>query len=578
MDWKSFDRVRRNVGPVHLDLVESYARGKISRRNFIRRGTIIGLSMPFIGAVISACGDDDDDSATTGTGATTGTTPGSAGAGQQGGIIRIAYQTPAATLDPIAMQDLGAYGLTAQSFEFLVTLGEDGELAPGLAESWEPNEDGTRVDVQPAPGRQVAGRRRLHVGRRGRHDGPPGRRRQRRPRRRHRRGRRRHHRPQRRRVQPRGRQRQLPVPRLGVQRPDADHPGQLRDRHDARRDAERHRAVEARQLRPRHRCVVRAQPRLVGRPDTARRPGDAVLRRRRHDGDGDAGWRRRRPRAVLRARRRGAAEQPRLHRARGASRRRTARSGCAATRASSSTRRCARRSPTRSTASRWSAPCSRAGRRSPTTTSSPRSCRSSTRRSRRSGSRTSRWPSQLLADAGVEGGLQAVLHAAELQEIPELAQLIQAGAAEAGINLELAIESLDTFYGAQWCPAEPADPPCSGAAELGIVDYGHRPTPDVFLNAALKTNGVWNSSQYSNAGARRRVHGVPGGGRRRGPDGGCRHAADAPQRRGPDRAAVLLQLPLRPLQQLPGRPGVGARADVHGEGVAGLNGRGRGRR
>ena len=50
----------------------------------------------------------------------------------------------------------------------------------------------------------------------------------------------------------------------------------------------------------------------------------------------------------------------------------------------------------------------------------------------------------------------------------------------------------------QWCPAEPADPPCSGAAELGIVDYGDRPTPDIYLNAALKTNGVWNSSQYSN--------------------------------------------------------------------------------
>ena len=51
------------------------------------------------------------------------------------------------------------------------------------------------------------------------------------------------------------------------------------------------------------------------------------------------------------------------------------------------------------------------------------------------------------------------------------------------------VESLDTFYGAQWCPAEPADPPCSGAAELGIVDYGHRATPDVYLNAALKTQG-----------------------------------------------------------------------------------------
>jgi peptide/nickel transport system substrate-binding protein len=103
---------------------------------------------------------------------------------------------------------------------------------------------------------------------------------------------------------------------------------------------------------------------------------------------------------------------------------------------------------------------------------------------------------QLLADAGVSN-LKATLHAAELQEIPQLAQLIQAGAAEAGINLELAIESLDNYYSAQWCPAEPPDPPCSGAAELGIVDYGHRPTPDVFINAALKTHGVWNSSQYS---------------------------------------------------------------------------------
>ena len=34
-------------------------------------------------------------------------------------------------------------GSIAQCFEFLATLGDDGELAPGLAESWEPNEDGT---------------------------------------------------------------------------------------------------------------------------------------------------------------------------------------------------------------------------------------------------------------------------------------------------------------------------------------------------------------------------------------------------------------------------------------------------
>jgi peptide/nickel transport system substrate-binding protein len=104
----------------------------------------------------------------------------------------------------------------------------------------------------------------------------------------------------------------------------------------------------------------------------------------------------------------------------------------------------------------------------------------------------------LLADAGVSE-LTADLHCAELQEIPDLAVLMKSQAAEAGITLNVAVESLDTFYGAQWCPAEPADPPCSGASELGIVDYGHRATPDVFLNAALMTNGVWNSSQYANA-------------------------------------------------------------------------------
>ncbi|MFL5675065.1 MAG: peptide ABC transporter substrate-binding protein, partial [Chloroflexota bacterium] len=32
---------------------------------------------------------------------------------------------------------------------------------------------------------------------------------------------------------------------------------------------------------------------------------------------------------------------------------------------------------------------------------------------------------------------------------------------------------------------------------LGIVDYGHRATPDVYLNSALSTKGVWNASQYS---------------------------------------------------------------------------------
>ena len=103
---------------------------------------------------------------------------------------------------------------------------------------------------------------------------------------------------------------------------------------------------------------------------------------------------------------------------------------------------------------------------------------------------------QLLSEAGVSN-LTATLHAGQLLEIPDLATLLKSQAAQAGITLNVAVESLNTFYGAQWCPAKPADPPCSGAAELGIVDYGHRGTPDVYLNAALRSKGIWNSSQYN---------------------------------------------------------------------------------
>lgn len=104
----------------------------------------------------------------------------------------------------------------------------------------------------------------------------------------------------------------------------------------------------------------------------------------------------------------------------------------------------------------------------------------------------------LLAEAGAEG-LSSEFYFIEGQEMPGLAQLVQEGAKEAGIDLKLTGADYGSFYGKYWCPAEPADPPCSGATDVGIVDYGHRGTPNVYMNAALSTGGVWNSSQYANS-------------------------------------------------------------------------------
>jgi peptide/nickel transport system substrate-binding protein len=106
---------------------------------------------------------------------------------------------------------------------------------------------------------------------------------------------------------------------------------------------------------------------------------------------------------------------------------------------------------------------------------------------------------QLLSDAGATG-LKATLQYGNLNEIPDLAVLMQSQAAPAGITLTPVGQDNGTFYGAQWCPPLiEGKPPCTGAAELGIVDYGHRASPDVFLNSAVKTGGDWNSSQYSSA-------------------------------------------------------------------------------
>ncbi len=510
MDWKRIDRVRRNVGPVHLDLVESYAQGKISRRNFVRRGAVIGLSMPFMGAVIAACGDDDDGggsgtgapepSGTTGSPGTTGSSPGTTassgtGAGKQGGSMTVGAQIPGA-LDPIGMQDLGAYGIIAQSFEFLATLGDDGGLAPGLAESWEPNEDGSvwtfqlrqgvtwQADDAPFTSADVAATMDRLV--EAANSGLAG-------------------------VIEAGAV-DASDPNVAVFNlanangnfpalvscfnaqtaitpvdfeigttldgsPNGTGPWML-DRFDAATG-----------------CTFVRNPDWwggqtpldstdfqffddLGTMLTAMQGGsvDALVQFSVIGGD-----------ALL--------ESPDFNvlEIESATHRqiwmRTDTGTFADKRVRQALAYTFDREQMIETLFRGRASI---GNDHPIAPFFPYFDDSVPQRTK-----DIDMARQLLSDAGVEN-VRARLQIVNLQEIPELAQLIASGAAEAGINLEIARESTETFYGSQWCPAEPADPPCSGAAELGIVDYGDRPTPDIYLNAAHKTNGVWNSSQYSN--------------------------------------------------------------------------------
>jgi peptide/nickel transport system substrate-binding protein len=164
MDFKRLDQTRSSVGPIELDLIESYAQGKVSRRNFVRRGTMIGLSVPVMGGIIAACGGSDGDSApatdaasgeTGSTEPQTTETAAPAAPAAPGGDIIAGIQTGDANsgLDPVNMLDLGTYAVLSQSFEYLVGLGPDGNIAAtALATEWTPNADASQWTFKLRPG------------------------------------------------------------------------------------------------------------------------------------------------------------------------------------------------------------------------------------------------------------------------------------------------------------------------------------------------------------------------------------------------------------------------------------------
>jgi peptide/nickel transport system substrate-binding protein len=497
MDYSRLDPIRRNASAQELDLVESYARGRISRRSFMKRATILGLSLPTVSAIIAACADAPSSPAASGPAVTTA--PGaSASAGAAGGVIRIATQRPAAALDPIAMQDLASYGLIAQSFEFLAALDPaTGDIGPGLAESWAPNDDNTvwtftlRPDVTWQDGSPftsddvVETMKRLVVagnaGLKGVIDEASAVA-----------------------VDPQTVEFTLVsangnfpylVSVFNAQSvitpasyatgttldamPNGTGPWKL-ESYDNATGARYVRneawwggmtpldAVEYTFFAETGPMVTAYQGGqidalvqfdvLSGAPlfnDTNFTVNEAETTTHRQIwmrvDTGQFADKRVRQALALSLDREAMVQQ--LFQGKGV---------------------VANDHVIFSTFPYFDE------------TTPPQRTRNVEE-------------ARALLEAAGATGLTATLQCAELQEIPDLAVLIQSQAAEAGITLTPAVESTDTFYGSQWCPAEPADPPCSGAAELGIVDYGHRSTPDVFLNSALKSNGVWNSSQYMNA-------------------------------------------------------------------------------
>ena len=500
MDYSKLDKVRQSTTPLQLDAVESFARGRLSRREFIKRGTVVGLSMASISAVIAACSPGASSAPTTGASGVAPTSAPSTGASvppaATGGTIRVAVQRPV-TLDPVGMQDLSSYGLTAQSFEFLCTLSDDAsDIAPGLAESWTPNSDNSvwtfklRQGVTWQDGSAFSAADVVAT-----------------------------------------MERLVAAGNAGIK--GVIDTGSAVATDDS---TVTFTLITANGNFPYLVSVFNAQSLITpaayatGTTLNDAPNGTGAWKLDSYDiatsakfSRNDAWWGGQTSLdgsefiffddtgSMVTAYQGGQVDAIVQF---------DVLSGAPLFSDSNFT---VVDTPTTNHRQIWmrtdkgpfvdkrvrqafALTIDRAGLiqqlfKGRAIVANDHVIApfypyfSDTVQQRTQNIEQAK---QLLSDAGATG-LAVTMQYGNLSEIPDLAVLLQSQAAQAGIAITPAGQDNGTFYGAAWCPAEPADPPCSGADDFGIVDYGHRASPDVFLNSALKTKGVWNSSQYSSA-------------------------------------------------------------------------------
>lgn len=129
INHKLLDILRRGRTPHENHLIDGLVRGAVSRREFLRYASVLGLSAPLLGGITGAVGY--------------GLTPSLARAQTPGGTVRYGQIVPAGAINPVTVADGGGVTMMSQFGEALVLSAPDLSAQPLLAESWAPNADGT---------------------------------------------------------------------------------------------------------------------------------------------------------------------------------------------------------------------------------------------------------------------------------------------------------------------------------------------------------------------------------------------------------------------------------------------------
>jgi peptide/nickel transport system substrate-binding protein len=124
------DRLRQGQGAVANHVIDEFAAGRISRRDFLRRGSVVGISVPVLAASVAACESSS----------TVSPRPSSRPAAHKAGVtITAGIFAPTGEINPLTVTDAGGGIMLAQTGEYLCLADQQLGLQPVLAESWTPN-------------------------------------------------------------------------------------------------------------------------------------------------------------------------------------------------------------------------------------------------------------------------------------------------------------------------------------------------------------------------------------------------------------------------------------------------------
>ena len=66
IDHDRLGQLRQGQGEIANHIIDEFAAGRLTRRDFIRRGTVVGISVPLLGSILAACGSSASSSSPSG--------------------------------------------------------------------------------------------------------------------------------------------------------------------------------------------------------------------------------------------------------------------------------------------------------------------------------------------------------------------------------------------------------------------------------------------------------------------------------------------------------------------------------